>query len=72
MVELRSPADWGAMFAGSPADVCCWRRCLLLCDSKFMHDKFGRLSGARLNPEIFAAILRANRNDPVRKMLLGG
>jgi len=59
------------MYGCSPADVCCWR-CLLLATPNFMHGKFGRLSGARLNPEIFAAILRANRNDPVRKMLLGG
>ena len=54
------------MFDCSPADVCCWRH------QNIMHGKLGRLSGPRLNPEIFAAIPPANRNDPVRKMLLSG
>src|SRR6266851_8676405 len=36
-----------------------------------MRDESGRLSGSRLNPEIFVAEMRANRNDPVQKMLLG-
>jgi hypothetical protein len=60
------------MAARQPMSVAGDTKCLLLATPNFMHGKFGRLSGARLNPEIFAAILRANRNDPVRKMLLGG
>src|SRR5437879_990506 len=65
MIELRSPADGVQCFTARQPLSC--RR-----HQSFMRDESGRLSGSRLNPEIFVAEMRANRNDPVRKMLLGG